>query len=389
VLLFTGKGGVGKSTIAAATAVRAAELGLRVHVVSTDAAHSLGDVFGIEIGDAGVEVCDGLTASEPDARIRLEAGWDTIRLTVAAIAGQSGISAIQAGELTVIPGADELIALSVIGELADRTDLDLVVVDCAPTAETIRLLSAPQVINWWIDRLAPVAAPWIGMVGPILEQTVGVELPKIRALDDLRRLSDRLSATQRLLTDTARTGVRLVSAPNPVVVAETRRAHSYLSLFGLRVDAAIMNRILPAAVADPFFERWRKVEAEQVERLTTDLDPVPVWPVELAGAEIVGVEALAALGRAIYGAEDPTARSTTCPSLVWASDGDRATLTMAIGAVDGSSIDVGRHRGELIITIGPHRRMVALPDSLLSHDVATASLEQGSLNIGFELVRRV
>ena len=383
VLLFTGKGGVGKSTIAAATAVRASELGLRVHLVSTDPAHSLGDVFGVPIGDAGAVLADNLTVSEPDARVRFEASWAEVRQALASLVSQAGVDSIQAGELTVVPGAEELIALSALVDLAERDDLDLVVVDCAPTAETIRLLSAPQVVTWWLDRLAPTASPWMSMVGPVVEQTIGISLPGPAVMDELRRLVERLVATQNLLTNVERTGVRLVSSPHPVVVAETRRAHTYLSLFGLRVDAAIMNRLLPDAVADPFFDRWRAVEAEQADVLSADLAPVPVWRVPLADSEIVGLDALSVLGRAIYADEDPTARFTTTPTHEWIKPDGVVTLMLHLGVADGRNVDIGRRGDELIVTIGPHRRVVALPDSLATTPVRSARVVDGSVRITF------
>ncbi len=385
VLLFTGKGGVGKSTLAAATAVHAASCGRRVHLVSTDAAHSLGDVLGVEVGDVGVEVSPGLTVSEPDTRRHVEAAWDGIQRTLRDVVARSGVDDVQAAEVSIVPGADELVALTVIAELASDPELDAVVVDCAPTAETVRLLSAPQVLTWWVERLAPVA-PMITSFVPAIEQLVGVDVAAMTGQSGWRSLLDTLATTSSILTDTSRTGVRLVAAPNPVVAAETRRAASYVSLFGLRVDGVLVNRMLPDTVTDPFFADWREVESDQLTALTADLAPAPVVPVPLAASAIVGVDALAELGRALYGDGDGLGRNTTEPVLRWGADDTGAFLDLDVGPADTSSLDLGRRGAELHIAIGPNRRSIVLPDALQSAAVSGASIHGSTLRVRFAAV---
>ena len=385
VLLFTGKGGVGKSTLAAATAVHAAASGRRVHLVSTDAAHSLGDVFGREIGDEGIEVRPGLTVSEPDTRRHVEASWEGIQATLRDLVARSGVDDIQAAEVSIVPGADELVSLSVIAELAADPELDAVVVDCAPTAETVRLLSAPQVLSWWVERLAPVA-PLVTSFMPALEQLVGIDVTAAAEQSGWRALLDTLAATTEILTDTDRTGVRLVAAPNPVVAAETRRAASYVSLFGLRVDRVFVNRVLPDEVTDPFFAQWREVESDQLGGLAADLAPAPVAAVPLASSEIVGLDALERLGAAVYGEGDGLGRATVAPVQRWGSDDEGAFLDLAVGPVDGRSLELGRRGQELHVAIGPNRRSIVLPDALQSALVRGASIDGETLRIRFAAV---
>lgn len=365
--------------------MRAAELGLRVHLVSTDPAHSLGDVLGVALGDAGTDVAPGLVASEPDTRQRVEASWSSIQSTLRQLAARSGVGDIRAAEVSIVPGADELVALTVLAGLVDDPTLDLVVVDCAPTAETIRLLSAPQVLSWWIDRLAPIT-PMLANVLPLVEQFTGVSIDDAVESSSWRSLLATLETTAQVLTDTARTGVRLVALPHPVVVAETRRAASYVSLFGLRVDAVVMNRMLPDSVDDSFFDRWREIERTQLATLSADVAPAPVWPVDLAADEIVGIEALSVLGAAIYGDEDPTARFTTGPVTEWGHDDTGPWLDLVVGQVEIADVELSRRAGELHISIGPHRRAVALPDSLLASAVAGAELREDTLRIRFDAV---
>ncbi|MDH4170096.1 MAG: ArsA family ATPase, partial [Acidimicrobiia bacterium] len=248
VLVFTGKGGVGKSTLAAATAVACADQGQRVMIVSSDPAHSLADVFATELDGERATVMPGLTVYEPDARNRLEASWESIRSWFVDVLAWTGATTLEAEELAVLPGMDELFALTDVLELAGSGDYDVVIVDCGPTAETIRLLSLPAVLGWYVDRVLPPSRRLSRIVGPLVQRLSDAPVPD----DDVFAAADRftvaLEQVRQLLTDTTRTSVRLVTTPEKVVLSEARRTHGYLALFGYGIDAVLVNRLIPIEV---------------------------------------------------------------------------------------------------------------------------------------------
>ena len=253
-ILFTGKGGVGKTTVAAATAVRVAQRGARTLVMSTDSAHSLGDSFGVTLGDRPVEVAPGCRAAEPDAQRRLERSWGDIRGYLREVMEWAGVDSIEADELSLLPGVEEVVALTEIAAIRRRGDVDVLVVDCAPTAETIRLLSLPDVLAWYMARVFPAGRRLSRALGPVVSRVARVPIADDAVFASVERLYADLSAVRDILRDHRRSSARLVVNPEKMVVAEARRTATYLSLFGYRVDAVVANRVLPDALTDPWFD---------------------------------------------------------------------------------------------------------------------------------------
>lgn len=383
VLAFTGKGGVGKTTTAAATAVAAAERGHRTLVLSTDSAHSLADALDTALGDRPVEVVPGLWGQQLDARARFEAGWGEIRGYLARVLDWAGVATVEAEELTLIPGLEELLALTDLVDLAAGDDYDLLVVDCAPTAETLRLLSLPDVLSWWIDRLFPIGRRVTRVVGPLVHQLAGVPVAGDPVFVAVERLNHRLQDVRALLADPDRTSVRLVVTPERVVVAEARRTATYLALFGYRVDAVVANRLLPDDVTDPWFDEWRLAQANQLADIEIGFAPLPVLRAPLAPVEPVGVKALGAHAEALYGDSDPVARLHEGAVLDLTADGDRFVLSIELPFVAKGEVDLVRRPDELICTVGPYRRALVLPDSLRHRRVVDAALRDGRLRVTF------
>jgi arsenite-transporting ATPase len=257
ILLFTGKGGVGKTTAAAATALRCADAGLRTIVLSTDPAHSLADAFDRPLGAIGTPITDMLWGQQLDAQERMEDAWADIQSYVIDVLGWAGVDAIEAEELSVVPGLDEIFSLSDIKAYASSGEWDVVVVDCAPTAETIRFLSLPDILSWYMERLFPVGRRLTGIVRPWLSRVTTMPVASDAVFEATRRFYARLDGVRELLTDGERSSVRLVVNPERMVIAEARRTYTYLSLFGYHVDAVIANRLLPDAVTDPWFKAWK------------------------------------------------------------------------------------------------------------------------------------
>jgi arsenite-transporting ATPase len=382
VLLFTGKGGVGKTTVAAATAACAAERGWRTVVCSTDPAHSLADAFGQPLGDEVTRLAPGLSGIQLDARHRLEQTWDAVREYLVALFDWAGAAPIEAEELAVIPGLDEVFALSDIKRFATSEEFDLVVVDCAPTAETLRLLSLPDVIGWYMDRVFPAQRSVTRAVRPLLSRLVSIPVASDRVFAAVEAFSDRLDGVRDLLTDADVTSARIVVNPERMVVAEARRTFTYLHLFGYHVDAVIVNRLLPTAVSDPWFAEWRSVQDAHLETIHRAFEPAPVLTAELASGELLGLDRLRAFGSALY-AGDPAARLSRADPLRVEPVGDALVLSLPLPGATRDDLELGRHDGELLLAVGSYRRAVSLPDSLRRRVVGGARLTDERLEVDF------
>src|SRR3989440_2730221 len=304
VLLFTGKGGVGKTTIAAATAVRAAKAGRRTLVMSTDPAHSLADSFDVELGPSAREVAPNLWAEQIDAQQRLEENWRDIQEYMVSLMNWAGVDAIQSEELSVLPGLDEIFSLIDVKRYVDADQHDLLIVDCAPTAETLRLLSLPEIMNWYIERIFPVERRVVKTIRPMLTKITSLPIAEDRVFGAIERLHRNLDAVRRILNDETRSSVRLVVNPEKMVIAEARRTYTYLSLFGYRVDAAIVYRIIPDYGTDPDFGQWKEIQSEHLATVHDSFAPVPVLTAKLFEQEMVGVELLERMGEEVYGDKD-------------------------------------------------------------------------------------
>jgi arsenite/tail-anchored protein-transporting ATPase len=382
VLLFTGKGGVGKTTAAAATALRCADAGLRTLVLSTDPAHSLADALDVELGPLVAPVADGLWGQQLDAQDRMEDSWAEIQRYLVEVFRWAGVDGLEAEELSVVPGLDEVFALADIRDHADA-DWDVVVVDCAPTAETIRLLSLPDVLARYMERVFPIGRQVHRVVSPVVSRLTTLPVADDDLFAATRRFYDRLAGVREILTDGRRTSVRLVVNPERVVIAEARRTHTYLALFGYHVDAVIANRILPDEVADPWFARWKKLHAEHLSAIDADFAPVPVLRLPLQPTEPVGVDAMRIVADALYGDEDPTARFGAGEPMRVRRDGPATVLEVDLPFTERDELELGRRNGELLVRVGPYRRALVLPDSLCRRSVTGARLEDGQLLVTF------
>lgn len=383
ILLFTGKGGVGKTTVAAATAVAAADSGLRTLVLSTDPAHSLADAFDTPLGDAPAVIGARLSGQQLNARVRFEQAWDDIRTYIVDVLDWAGASAVEAQELAVIPGLDEVFALADIKQVATSGEYDVVVVDCAPTAETIRLLSLPDVLGWYMERVFETQRRLTRVARPVLHRMTNLPIAGDAVFGAVRRFYDRLDGVRDLLTDGSITSARLVVNPERMVIAEARRTYTYLSLFGYHVDAVVANRVLPAAVDDPWFAQWKTAQKAHLEVIADAFAPLPILRAELADHELVGYDELAAFATKLYGDTGATERLSNVEPMRVEAEGDRLTLSLHLPGVTRDEIDLGRTEQELLVTIGPLRRALVLPDSLVRRDVVRAHLEGDRLEVEF------
>ena len=383
LLLFTGKGGVGKTTVAAGTAALAAARGLKTLVLSTDAAHSLGDAFAAQVGPDPTEVDAGLFVQQVDAQGRFERSWGEVQEYLLSVLSAAGVDPIEAEELTVLPGAEEVLALLEVRDQVASDRWDVVVVDCAPTAETLRLLALPDALGWYMDRVFPLERRVVRSLRPMLGKVAGVPMPRDRVFDAVERLHGELRSARAALTAPS-ASVRLVLTPESVVVAEARRTLTSLSLYGYRVDAVVANRVFPPAGDDPWRAGWVAAQERQLTEVDSSFSPLPVLRAAYGGSEPVGVDALVELASATYGEVDPVAEPTVEDPVQVTRSGDEFVLSLALPLADRSDTDLARVGDDLVVTVGGHRRVLALPSALRRCVVAGAALRDGRLRVRFE-----
>ncbi|MCW2500502.1 MAG: ArsA family ATPase [Frankiales bacterium] len=380
VLLFTGKGGVGKTTTAAATAALAASRGLKTLVLSTDPAHSLADAFAVPLGPEPTAVESGLLAMQVDAQLAFEQSWRDVQDYLRGLLERAGVDALQADELTVLPGAEEVLALLELRRQAASGLYDLVVVDCAPTGETLRLLALPEALTWYVDKVFPAQRRALKAVRPLLSRVATV--PEDGLFEAVGRLHAELCEVRALLTAPT-TSVRLVLTPEAVVVAEARRTLTSLALYGYRVDGLVANRVLPTS-EDPWVAGWAAAQSAQLATVRADAAPLPVLESPYAAGEPVGIEALLAFAETLYGDTDPTALVETGELLAVLRDADGFLLSLSLPLARLEDVDLARSGDELVVTVAGHRRLLALPSALRRCDVAGARLVDGRLVVRFE-----
>jgi arsenite-transporting ATPase len=380
VLLFTGKGGVGKTTTAASTAALAASRGLKTLVLSTDPAHSLADAFDVPLGPRPTELQPGLSAMQVDAQQAFERSWSEVQDYLRSVLERAGVDALQADELTVLPGAEEVLALLELRRQAASGLYDLVVVDCAPTGETLRLLALPDALRWYVDKVFPAQRRVLKAVRPLLGRVAHV--PEDGVFEAVARLHAELTEVHELLTAPT-TSVRLVLTPEAVVVAEARRTLTSLALYGYRVDGLVANRVLPAS-GDPWVSGWVAAQEAQLALVRADVAPLPVLVSPYAPAEPVGADALLEFASSLYGDSDPTL-GTVGDDLVQVrrtTDGFELSLALPLARLE--DLVLARSGEDLVITLAGHRRLLALPSALQRCDVVGARLVAGRLLVAFE-----
>jgi arsenite-transporting ATPase len=383
VLLFTGKGGVGKTTVAAATAVRAARAGNRTLVMSTDPAHSLADSFDVEVGEHATAVTENLWAEQIDAQSRLESNWREIQDYFVQLMNWAGVDTIQAEELSVIPGLDEIFSLIDVKSHVEGGKYDLLVVDCAPTAETLRLLSLPEIMNWYIERIFPVQRRLVKGVRPIMTKMTSLPIAGDRFFAAVERLHRNLDAVHRILTDEESSTVRLVVNPEKMVIAEARRTYTYLGLFGYRVDAVVVNRIIPDDVTDPYFGKWKDIQAEHLETVRESFEPVPILTARLFDREMVGVPLLEEMGREVYRDRPVVDVLFRDQPIRVRKRGGAYVLVMRLPFVSREDMDIHRRGEELYVRVGTYKRNLVLPQTLQRLEVRGANFVGEHLEIGF------
>lgn len=400
ILLFTGKGGVGKSTTAAGTATLAARAGHRTLLLSTDAAHSLADAFGTRVGSEPTEVAPNLYVQQVDAQLRFERSWAEIQGYLLRVLEVAGVDPMAAEELTVIPGAEEVLALLELRTQALSGRWDVIVVDCAPTAETLRLLALPEALGWYMERVLPMERRFVKAFKPVLTRAAGVPMPEDTVFDAVERLHRELDEVRSLLTG-PQASVRLVLTPETVVLAEARRSYTSLSLYGYRVDGVVANRIFPREGADDWRAGWVQAQDAVLEEVHQSFAGLPVWRSEYRSGEPIGVESLTRFAEDLYLDHDPLMTPAGDGPYRITRTAEGAVIHLALPFVTTADVGLARNGDELVVTlradrsggseapddqrsaVGLARRLLTLPASLARHEVAGARVVEGELRVRF------
>ncbi|MEP7285079.1 MAG: TRC40/GET3/ArsA family transport-energizing ATPase [Chloroflexota bacterium] len=384
IIVHTGKGGVGKTSISAATALRCSEMGLRTIVLSTDTAHSLGDSLDVEIGPEPVELRQNLWAQEVDARYSMDKYWGSFQKYMVALFTQRGVKDIVAEEVTILPGLEEGAHLLWINRYVQENNFDVLVVDAAPTAETLRLLSLPDVTRWWFERILTLTKGAAKFLRPFAKPIMGTDLPDQDAFDTIESLFKTLDHVRVLLTDPEMSSLRLVINPEKMVIKETQRTYTYLNLYGYATDAVICNRILPDEVTDPYFAQWKELQKENIALIHEAFGELPMLRAPMFNRDVVGMDALHRLGDALYGDTNPAqVMFKGHTHQIMSDDNGGYRLKVPLPFADKSDLDLYRSSDELTLRVGPYRRNIVLPYALWNLEIGDAKFEEAALNIHF------
>ena len=383
VILFTGKGGVGKTSVAAATAVRCAAAGYRTVVMSTDPAHSLGDSFDRELGVNGTKIATNLWAHEVSSLHEMQRHWAKLHEYAVEVFSTQGLDEVLADEVANPPGMDEVASLMWIKHYAQRDEHDVLIVDCAPTGETLQLLTFPDAAKWWLDKIYPWSRRAMRVARPVLQPMMHLPLPSDEVYASLKDLLLDLDGMRKVLTDPEITTVRIVLNLEKMVVKEAKRAYTYLSLFGYVTDAVIVNRILPGDLHDELLQKWQRIHQRYQAEVEQSFAGIPIFNVPLFDREVVGEKMLSRMAQAVYGDEDPSQRFATSNPQRIEKDGNDYVLTLKVPFVDKSAIDLSRRDGELYVTVGNYRREITLPRVLARRETSGAAIVEGELRVRF------
>jgi len=382
-ILYTGKGGVGKTSVAAATARLAAAGGVDTIVLSTDPAHSLADSLQTEVGGEPTPVGERLWAQQVAAQDEMERNWAAVQDWLGELLLERGVDRISAEELTVPPGMDELFSLLQIKRHHEEGRFGCVIVDCAPTGETLRLLSFPDVARWWLQKVFPQSSQIMAAARPFARAVLDVSLPGEDVLDDVQRLVRNLIAMNEILRDNESVSVRLVMTPDRMVVDEARRTFTYLNLYGYLTDAVVVNRVFPEEVG-PYFGAWRARQLAALEDVQAAFAPVPVLRAPFFGEEVVGAPMLDRLGAEVFDGHDPAAILHERLTQELVVGADAAELRLDLPFAEKGDISLKKIGLELVVRVDGHKRTLMLPPALGDYRPTGASFDGTALHVTFD-----
>jgi len=390
IILFTGKGGVGKTSISAASALKAARMGYKTLVMSLDSAHSLSDSFDLdkrlldhEKGEP-VQLEDNLWLQEVDVQEEIQRNWGEVYKYLSMLLNVSGLDEILAEELAILPGMEEVSSLLYINQYAREKAFEVIMLDCAPTGESLRFISLPTTLEWYMRKVFKVEKNLTKIMRPVMSGLYSVPLPDEKYFESIQTLYEKLEGVDKLLNDPAVTTVRLITNPEKIVIKETQRAFMYFCLYGLCIDAVIVNRILPPQVSDEYFAHWIQTQDRHLAQVEEYFTPVPIWKINLFKDEIVGQEDLFHLAEALYAETDPTEAFYTDSPYKFLKENEGYRVQIKLPFVSKADIDLSKSADELIIRIGNFKKNMILPRRIASTKPSGAKVEGHTLTVFFE-----
>ena len=389
ILLYTGKGGVGKTSIAAATGLKLSQQGYKTIVISLDSAHSLVDAFDIDnnlihqTGEIVQQISDQLFIQEINIQQALKQYWSEVQSYLELVLQVSGLDQIVAEEVAVFPGMEEICALLYINQYYREKSYDVIILDCAPTGESLRFVSIPTVLDWYIRNVFKIQRNLVGAARTFVKKVATLPLPEDAYFENLSDLFDRIEGVDQLLEDPQITTVRLVSNPEKMVIKETQRAFMYFSLYGLTVDSVIINRILPSNVGGDFFESWKKTQSQYIEQAERYFTNVPIWKAYLFDDQVLGLDGLRKLGNQLYSEVDPIDFYQNEKAYEFSKDGDQYKISLLLPFIEKDEIQLAKSNDEVVVQIGGFRQHIPLPRSLTDKQPSGARLVENRLVITF------
>lgn len=383
IILYMGKGGVGKTSVAAATGVKSAASGYNTLVISTDVAHSLGDSFDVKLGNEPLQIKEKLWLQEIDSIHEAEEGWEVVQKYITELFTSKAVKDITTEELTLFPGMEELLSLFKVLKYYKEKRFDVIIIDCAPTGETLALLSFPEMLRWWMEKLFPIKKKVIKVAGPVAESFLKIPMPSGQVLDEIDNMYYQLDEMKKVFSDRDITSIRIVVNPEKMVIKEAQRSFTYLNIYDFNVDAIVVNRVIPDDVSDNYFTIWKDIHNKYKEEIKQNFKPIPIYYAPLFETEIVGLEMLKKMAVEVFKSEDPVEiKHREKVQNVYKEESD---YVMAIKMPFASKKDLSLNQkgDELIIKADNIKRNIALPRVLINLPIKKAKFEDGGLKIWF------
>ncbi|CAM4306700.1 ArsA family ATPase [Bacillus manliponensis] len=384
IILYTGKGGVGKTSISAATALQSAKQGLKTLIMSTDPAHSLGDSFNIKLSSEPQELCGNLWAQEINTIYEMEKGWGKLQKYITLLFTSKAADDITTEELTMFPGMEDLISLLRVLDYYKQKTYDVIIIDCAPTGETLAMLSFPDMLGWWMEKLFPIKRKMLKVMRPVAQPLLGIPLPTDDVMGELTNTLEQLSEMRDLLSNREITSVRVVVNPEKMVIKEAQRSFTYLNLYDYNVDAIMINRVIPDTVTDSYFQAWKDSQKKYKELIHNSFHPLPIYEAPMFEQEVVGLPMLKRVGDALFKDDsNPTDVKFNGRTHYVTKDGNEYIFTLSIPFSDKSELSLNQKGDELLIRAGSIKRNITLPKTLTYLSIQSAKFEDNVLNIRF------
>ncbi len=384
IILYTGKGGVGKTCISAATAVKCAKLGYRTVVLSTDSAHSLSDSMDIPIGDEIKRISPNLYAQEVNVQHEMRLNWGDIKSFIVDFLNKQGMTGLIAEEFAIFPGMEELFSLLKIKQYYEEAQFDVAIIDCAPTGSTMRMLNMPDIMRWYMERFFHLERRIIKLVKPVMEKIYdNVLLPTDEVYFSVEELYARIRGLHKILTDPDICSVRLVCNPEKMVIKESQRAYTFLSLFGFTVDAVVANKVLPESVKDPYFAKWQEIQQKYMEYARQAFHPLTIFQAQLFDDEMVGLNLLEKMGESIFQEQDPAQVFLREKPFTIEKNGSGYDLYLKLPCANKDDMNMWVKGDELILEIGNFKSNTLLPGNLVNLPLKEAVFQGQKLKITF------